>query len=39
MRRERHLNVSVFGVRVSLIKIELPGYILIQSAIREKKKF
>lgn len=38
MRRERHLNVSVLGIRVSLIKTELPGYTFIQSAIREEKK-
>ncbi len=39
MRRERHLNVSVLGIRVSLIKTELPGYIFILSAISGKKKF
>lgn len=39
---ERHLNVSVLGIRVALIKPELPGYVFIPSAIgggKKKKKF
>lgn len=39
MRIERHLNVSVLGIRVSLIKPELPGYVFIPSAIGGKLSF
>lgn len=39
MSRERHLNVSVLGIRVSLIKAGLPGYTLTQKKKKKEKSF